>query len=263
MYKLIVSDFDGTLIDREGRIPLSTVLLLDDLRRKNIKVAIATGRCLKSVLDYNKDFTICDYLITSNGAYIYDVVRKKVIFKKNIGIRAVKKIIKTFSSQATIYLTNHNTWNLISKKGVYLKEFDVVKVLDQEKFLEENKTNIYKIELYFETLSLAKSCLKQIQKWNLSIHANLQKNEEKYLIEITNQEISKLKGVEKILSKSKWNLDDVIFFGDGYNDIELMKNAGLGVAVSNAIEEIKKAADDTTLDSNQKGVEKYLRSIFK
>lgn len=34
MYKLIVSDFDGTLIDKEGRIPLSTVLLLDDLRRK-------------------------------------------------------------------------------------------------------------------------------------------------------------------------------------------------------------------------------------
>ena len=42
-----------------------------------------------------------------------------------------------------------------------------------------------------------------------------------------------------------------------------MKKAGLGVAVSSAIEEVKKAADDITLDSNQKGVEKYLRSIFK
>ncbi|MCI8347092.1 MAG: HAD family hydrolase [Bacilli bacterium] len=263
MYKLIVSDFDGTLIDKEGRIPLSTVLLLDDLRRKKIKIAIATGRCLKSVLDYNKDFTICDYLITSNGAYIYDISGKSVIFRKNIGIRTVKKIIKEFSSQAIIYLTDHNTWNLISKKGAYSKEFDVVKVLDQEKFLEENKTNIYKIELYFETLLLAKNCLKQMQELNLRIHANLQTNEGKYLVEITYQEISKLKGVEKILSKYKWSLDDVIVFGDGYNDIELMKKAGLGVAVSSAIEEVKKAADDITLDSNQKGVEKYLRSIFK
>lgn len=263
MYKLIVSDFDGTLIDKEGRIPLSTVLLLDDLRRKNIKIAIATGRCLKSVLDYNKDFTICDYLITSNGAYIYDVLRKKVIFKKNIGIRTVKKIIKAFSSQATIYLTDHTIWNLFSEKGVYSKEFDVVKVLDQEKFLEENKTNIYKIELYFKNLSLAKDCLNQIQEWDLNIHVNLQTNEKKYLVEITYQGISKLKGVEKILTKSKWSLDDVIFFGDGYNDIELMKKSGLGVAVSNAIEEVKKAANDITLDNNQKGVEKYLRSIFK
>ena len=186
-----------------------------------------------------------------------------MIFRKNIGIRTVKKIIKEFSSQAIIYLTDHNTWNLISKKGAYSKEFDVVKVLDQEKFLEENKTNIYKIELYFETLLLAKNCLKQMQELNLRIHANLQTNEGKYLVEITYQEISKLKGVEKILSKYKWSLDDVIVFGDGYNDIELMKKAGLGVAVSSAIEEVKKAADDITLDSNQKGVEKYLRSIFK
>lgn len=263
MYQLIVSDFDGTLIDQEGRIPISTVLLFDQLRRRGIKIAIATGRCLKSVLDYNHDFTFCDYLITSNGAYIYDVEKEKVIFKKNIGIRAIKKILKNYQEQAIIYLTDHNTWNLISKKSTYEEEFDVLKVENQEKFLEENKTNIYKIELSFKTLRQAKKVLKEIHDFQLKIHSNLQFTEGKYVIEITSFETSKIEGLKKILRVEKKSLDDVISFGDGYNDIGLLKESGLGVAVSNALDEVKKVANDITLDHNSKGVETYLRRLWE
>lgn len=262
MYKLIVSDFDNTLIDSEETIPLSTILLFDEIRRKGIKVSIATGRCLKSVLDYNKDVIFCDYLITSNGAYIYDTVLEKVIFKKNIGIRSIKRIIKEFKDRTIIYLTDHNTWNLISDKSIYENDYDVIKVLDTDKFLEENKTNIYKIELYFKTLSLARKGLKEINDMNLNINANLQINNNKFIIEITDSSVSKLDGLNKILNKEKLKLDEVIAFGDGYNDKELLKKTGLGIAVDNALPEIKKVANDITTSNNLKGVENYLKKIF-
>lgn len=262
MYKLVVSDFDGTLIDQEGRIPLSTVILLDELRRKGIKIGIVTGRCLKSVLDYNKDFVICDYLITSNGAYIYDLEQQKVLFKKAIGIRTVKKLIKDYYEKAIIYLTDHNTWNLISEKGDDFEEIDVVKIPDRKSFLEENKKNIYKMELHFKTLSLAKKSLKEINNLNLKINANLQLYDDKFIVEITNFGVSKKEGLKKILTKDNLSMKDVIAFGCGYNDLELLKEVGLAVVVKNAIKEAKNIADDQTLDHNSKGVESYLKKVF-
>ena len=62
MYKLIVSDFDKTLINDMESIPFSTVNLFDQLRRNGKKIVIATGRTLQSILDYNRDFVFCDYI---------------------------------------------------------------------------------------------------------------------------------------------------------------------------------------------------------
>lgn len=56
MYKLFVSDFDGTLINSEEAIPLSTMVEIDRIRKLGVKFCIATGRILKSILDYNRDF---------------------------------------------------------------------------------------------------------------------------------------------------------------------------------------------------------------
>lgn len=56
MYKMIVSDFDGTLIDSDEAIPLSTMVEIDRIRKLGVKFVVATGRILKSVLDYNRDF---------------------------------------------------------------------------------------------------------------------------------------------------------------------------------------------------------------
>ena len=56
MYKLIVSDFDGTLVDDDLAIPLSTMLEIDRVRRMGILFTIATSRCLGDILYYNRDF---------------------------------------------------------------------------------------------------------------------------------------------------------------------------------------------------------------
>ena len=74
--------------------------------------------------------------------------------------------------------------------------------------------------------------------------------------------MNKLQGVLKILKKVKCKLEDVIAFGDGYNDISLLEKVGYGIAIGNAVSEVKKIAFDVTLDNNNKGVEKYLIKHF-
>lgn len=259
MYKIIVSDFDGTLVDLEDHISPSTVAIIDKLRKYGYRFVVSTGRCLKSISYYNRDYKFIDYIVSCNGAYIYDAIREKCIYRKNILISNVKKIINKYKDSHIIYVIDHEVWHLLSKKSAYEEEFDVVKEDDYLSFLNQNKTNIYKIELYFKTIKEAKKGLKEIQNMDLKVNTNLQINQERYMIEVTHQDVNKLEGIKKILYQEKLKLENVISFGDGYNDMELIKNSGLGIATENAVEEIKEVADFITLDYNHKGVEHYLR----
>lgn len=259
MYKIIVSDFDGTLVNYEENIPASTVAIIDKLRKHGYQFVVSTGRCLQSILYYNGDYPFIDYIVSCNGAYVYDYKKGKCIAKKNILISNVKKIIQKYIDTHIIYVIDHKMWHLLSKKSAYEEEFDVVKEDDYVSFLNENKTNIYKMEIYFETLNEARKELKKIQNMKLKVNANLQINHSRYLIEITHEEVNKLEGIKKILRQEKLTLENVISFGDSYNDIELIKNSGLGIVPQNAIDEVKQIADSITLDYNHKGVEVYLR----
>lgn len=259
MYKMMVSDFDGTLVNEEDNIPVSTVAIIDKLRKHGYQFVISTGRCLQSVSYYNGDYQFIDYIVSCNGAYIYDVKREKCIHKKNILIRHVKKIVQKYIGNHIIYVIDHKVWHLLSEKSAYEEEFDVVKEEDYLSFFSQNKTNIYKIEIYFETIEDAQKAIKEIQDMELKVNVNLQMNHNRYLIEITHQDVNKLEAIKKILHHEKLTLENVIAFGDGYNDIELIKNAGLGIVPENAVAEIKEIADSITLDYNHKGVEVYLR----
>lgn len=249
MYKLIVSSFLNTIINDYEEIPMSTVVLIDELRRSGIKFVIATGKDIDSIIYYNRDFPFNDYLITSNGAYIYDMNKNKVIFKKNIGIRTIKRIIKSYYDKSIIYLTNDRTRNLISN--------------EKDKFIEENKNNIYKIDLYFENKLTAEQSLKEISLLELDINTNLQIYNDKYYIEITHSSASKDKALERIAKKLKIDMKDIISFGSGYSDMEIIKKVGYGVAMKNACKKLKSVANDITLDNNSKGVEFYLRKIYE
>ena len=203
-----------------------------------------------------------DYIISSNGAYIYDTSLKKAIYKKNLLITNVRKIVKKYIDRSIIYVTDHNVWHLLSKNSAYEEDFDVIREKDYNSFLSNNKDNIYKIELYFKSIQDAKDCMSDLDKMDLKICANLQINGSRYIVEVTHQEVNKLQGVIKVSKKVKCSLDEVIAFGDGYNDITLLKNVGYGIALSNALDDVKKIAYDVTLDNNNKGVEEYLIKHF-
>ena len=84
MYKILISDFEDTLLDIEDAIPLSTMLSLDKIRNEKVSYVVVTRKNFKSVLDYNKDFPFMDYIIALDGAYVYDVNKDKPLFKRNI-----------------------------------------------------------------------------------------------------------------------------------------------------------------------------------
>ena len=92
--KMVVSSFSKTLINSEEAIGYSTMVEIDRIRNNDIKFSIMTNESLRNVIDYNKDFPFIDYVISFNGAVVYDVINKEFLYKKNISNSTIKKIYK-------------------------------------------------------------------------------------------------------------------------------------------------------------------------
>ena len=94
MYKLILSDFKDTIIDKEDCISTDTIISIDNYRRSGGLFSITTELGIDDVLYYDKSFHFIDYIIGFSGSIIYDVNKEKIIYNKHILISKVKKIIK-------------------------------------------------------------------------------------------------------------------------------------------------------------------------
>lgn len=239
MYKLVISSFDNTLINSEEAISSSTMVKIDEIRRNNILFGISTNRCYKDVLSYNRDFPFIDYIIAYNGAYVYDVNKNKVIFKKNILISIIKKIFNNFKDYDLLFYTDEEVFN----------DFDLI-----------NDNKIYKIRIICDLDEINLICDK-LSELNLDI--NYYKNciDNTYFVEIFRGSVNKFVGLEKICNK-KILLDEVVAIGYDDTDIEILTGVGYSAIVSNGDNCIKKYADIVTLSNDNKGVEKILDKIM-
>ncbi len=265
MKKMVVADFNGTLIDNEEAIPMTTVLAIDEIRNAGNLFVVATGKIPTTVLDYNKDFNFLDYVIACNGAYIYDVSREKVIFKEAILREVLREIKQSFEDSSPIYFCTPNEAYLYIST-IYQEKNDKIMKSDIKyfnRFLSKYKKHIYKIEIVFSCKKDAEKKMKELNKRKLPINFNIQTyNEKNYFIEITAKGVDKFTAVEFLSHQENIKIKDVIAIGDSYNDIRMIKRVGCGIAVSNAVDEVKKVARKQTSSNNDRGVEKVLKNIL-
>lgn len=256
MYKMIVSDFCGTLIDSEEAISVSTMLELDRVRKDGIIFCITTSKSVRIVNDYNKDFPFVDYIVAFNGSYIYDVNNNCVIYDKCISNSNVKKIYKMFSDKSLCFYT----LDYCNYIGAY-KDKDYSELLiDANNFIDENKKGIYKISIHVDSLKEAKSILKEL--CDVKICAYIIEDDDHYVIEITNSTIDKKKAVLKIAKLCSIKMDDVIAVCSSPSSCSLIESVGCGACVSNADKSVRKVANEITDSNENKGVESIIRKYF-
>ena len=241
MYKMIVTGFDGVLVDDDLAISLSTMLEIDRIRRKKMLFTIATSRCLGDILYYNRDFSFLDYVIASDGAIVYDVNKEKVIFKKAVSVSCIRKIYNTF--------TSHDIYACRKDRKFKLLGLDDI-------------TDVYKLEIVCSSRDDSLEVIDKLKSLNLKINYFEQYINDTYYVDIVSLDIDKFVGVEKICDKKKISTEEVVSFGKHYNDINLVKNTGLGVSMDNAIKEVKKVSKKSTLDNLNKGVEVFIKNNF-
>lgn len=257
-YKLIAMDFDGTLVNDEKKVTAKTKKALLKKKKEGYKIVGVTARALESAKEIG-DISFFDFLILNNGAYLYEVENKSGKYINRITKEQARKITEKmdeisaqidYCSGSCYYIyKNQNKENLSFLKSV--------------NSLEEVEEEIAKINIFLKEMDKVeyyKNKLKNIFP-DLSCFIMQDSNDTKRWLVLTPKGLNKEKTLEQLGKKLDIKLDEMIFFGDGTNDIEVINAVGCGVAMGNALEEVKKKAHYITKSNNEDGIAHFLEEL--
>lgn len=260
--KVMAFDLDGTLINDKKKVPESTQLYLKELKEKGYILLAITGRILKNTLSIQNICPFLDYAICCGGTLIYDVNTGKSIRGISIDLPTCRMVAHLYEKdfEKISFCTDEYYYNYgySKRKSTVDKEID-----DLESFYKKEKT-IYKLEMFFQDKDKQNACIGTLPQNfpDLSFISMQDSFATNRWIEIYPKGVDKVEALNFLLEKLHLCLENVIAFGDGRNDIELLRNVGWGVAMENALEEVKEVACDIAASYMNKGVETYLRQYF-
>ena len=269
MYKMITFDIDGTLVPHlSNELAPEIVDMFKKLKEKNYVVTLATGRDFVSIADIYKNPYV-DYYIGANGSFIYDLKKEEYILNSSIKYDDFKKYDKEIIQE-----------NLFKLKTVILSEPNNVYVKEQvDKSMDAWFWNSFRFK--FKNYELADTELDRLHFHLITIefpeHSNILELTENFFKKtnsslcvqawwpkgmfIANKGITKAHSIKLLCEKLGIKMKEVIAFGDGENDLEMINEVGLGIAMGNAVDKLKKIADDETIDVKEFGTKFYLEKL--
>lgn len=283
--KLFVTDLDGTLLNSDHKLSPYSLASLNSAMESGLPVCIATGRSYTDILEIIKDFTIRPYIISSNGASIYDNQGKK-IYSISIPKDQVKEIIQYLHGQNLEYEVADDEFTYITKESLNIlhKELEDVGSLDSAK-REELEQDILGLVLSQGNLKVVddmETLLNSIESGNSvsSISAYLNKIHKtmeyftmdkrirtfsswKYNFEMTSSKTSKGIALEHLCTHLNIDLQDVAAIGDNYNDLSMIKVAGIKGAMGNGVEHIRSMATYLAPTNDEDGAVKFLHHLIE
>ncbi len=264
MYKAVFIDVDGTLIRDDHSVSPATFDVIQKLKEKNILVVLISARPLSGIMPIAEKVNLAEGPIASlNGAYIVDC--GKIIFNSIIDgnscsnahaqlLKYMRTVIyyqqELWYAESQDYNTNHE--QKITSIPLIIQPFD-----NTLQFWRDKNTGPNKILFIAEESLVSIVQDKLVQKFNSCL--NIYTSKPTYL-EIMNRQASKTNAVQMIMDHYNISRKETIAIGDNFNDKEMIEFVGTGIAMGNAPDEVKAAANYVTDTNNNDGV---ARAIIK
>ncbi len=266
-YKIIFSDIDGTLLNNERELSPKTIQTIRQLKDK-LPVVLISARMPKAMHHLQADMAIEDQpIISYNGGLI--LVNGKSVSSTEIPFKtlnALHNFNKNIDCHLSLY--HKNEWYVPRYDRWAKREENNTRVQPEIKS-NEDVLNQWKPENKSAHKIMAMGTEDQIDqirdflKENFPGQLHLYRSKSTYL-EIANSNISKFTAIKYLLENHyEIGMEDCVAFGDNYNDVEMIKGVGLGIAVSNARQEVLDVAKKVTGHGKEDGVATSLCEIFK
>lgn len=277
-YKLLCLDMDGTVLNDDKKVSEENLNAIKKAHTLGIKIAICTGRLFANARVYADIFGIEAPIIASNGAYIRDKGSDDVIYKCVLGKEKASKLYSIVEKYGFVLFFNECDSVISSKKfdddkNIYVKM--------NKELPEDRRVRLLYTEDMFETISnegdeiLKCICIdenaiktKNYEKLNearkevlkaggFEIASSFRNN-----FEVMCDGVSKGRAAKVLADFYGISKDEVMCIGDNENDLSMIEYAGMGVAMGNAEESVKKAANYITDTNNNSGVAKAINKFI-
>ncbi len=257
-FRLLAVDMDGTLLNDEHEIPETNRQALRKAVEAGVRLAIASGRMTPRIDPLIEQLGLDPIVISYNGAKILAPRHegRQTLFHKPVPVDVAKRLIE-FSREENLLLNFYHEDRLFAEDGpkrrplidLYTERTgaEYVIVEDLSRFIATPPT---KLILLTEPARIDE--IYEMFKEEFGGRAFVTKSQPEYL-EIMAAGVDKGSGLEFMAAHYGLTTDEIVGVGDARNDLELVRGAGLGVAVANAVDELKAAADAVTERTNNEG----------
>ena len=246
--KAIIVDLDRTLLHTDKTLSPYTLEVLKKCKKNGIKIMIATARPWRNTVPYCEmlDF---DALSVTNGARI---ICNDKCTEYGISKKSAEKLLTSFRHYPDFRITLETGDVAYSNKPIEDYETVVLEDLVSVAKSEGTLKILVGIDRH-DTLEIVKGVLTEDLYYTV---ANGR------LLQIMDKSATKWNGVKAMLEINNISASEAIYFGDDYDDIESIKKCGIGVAVSNGINDVKSIADYITDSNDEDGVAKFIERLI-
>ena len=259
MIKAVFIDIDGTLLTSSGDVTQNTKNIIDKCIENEIKIVLASGRSRVVTMDYQKIIGTSPYIISSNGAEVYDIKNKEVIYCEPIAKEIVKNLFNYVQKYDYKISLNYGS-ELAMNKMFYPDEKE--KVRTEEEIIEIiNKERILQCVIANKDFEKMKEFKRYLETAVMGIKNPDLKPTNSYYCDVTSLSVSKGEAVKKICEYLQLKSEEIAVIGDGENDISMFEVTNNSIAMGNAMEEVKEKAKFVTDSNDEEGVAKYLNRI--
>lgn len=250
--KLIVADLDGTLLRTDKTISEHTKAVLSQCHRSGVMVVYATGR--GGTAERVAPAALFNGKITMNGAIakIGDTICYSrlipAIAARPILVACDKRGMRITSEISDRHYSNFNVSDIWPNITNYQIADFLTHDMDAEKIYTPNPMP--------DDIAFIKRLLPEDMYFIMTADGD------GYLGQIMHKDATKAKAVSALAQHWGISLSDIIAFGDDWNDIDMLSSAGIGVAMGNALDEVKVCANDVCLSNDEDGLAKWIASYF-
>ncbi len=268
--KMIGLDLDGTLLTDKKELTDRTKAALRRAIELGITVLVASGRPWMGVPEELRNFPGMRYALTSNGARIIDTKDDRVIEEHLLSPELALKALAVCGKYDTLQEVYFDGQGYAPEDQMaYVEKYHRnpsmceymrktrLPVKDIRKLVEQENRGLDKVQALFADMDERETAWKELeQEKGLELVGSLQ-----YNIEINAAGVNKGTGLVNLGRMLGIRRKEIMAFGDGDNDIAMLREAGFGVAMANADEQVKAAADYITLSNEEEGVAEAIERL--
>ena len=270
--RLIAFDLDGTLLNSDKVLTPRNKAALERAAEKGILIVPTTGRLFKGMPAEIRQFPFLRYAITINGAAVFDTETGDNIYRAEIPLESALEIMTYLDQFPIVYdcykdntgWMTQSMWDqaeVFAPNAYYVHSIRTNRkpVPELKEFLRQQGGSVQKIQLFSTDPELRTALLRELpgRFAHLAVSSSVSRN-----VEINHEDANKGSALMALASRLGLDRSRVIAFGDGLNDISMIREAGIGVAMQNAVEEVRAAADLITGSCEESGVAMVLEQIL-
>lgn len=265
-YRMIALDLDGTLNNDEKKITQRTKEALIAVQKQGVVVVLASGRPTPGLKRESDELELEKYhglLLSYNGGRIIDASTGEIIYERSLPKTTAVRLLKHLEAYPVTPIVDDSSYYYTTDRKDFMVEFESrlnhmeIKIVNN--IADEIDFNPVKILIAApnELLIPVSDAVMKPFTYELSFIQSTP-----FYLEATMKGIDKASSLRNICDYLHINPSEVMAFGDAQNDISMLQFAGLGVAMGNAIDQVKEIADEVTLSNNEDGIAHTLHKYY-